>query len=238
MKKDPAFLFYSSDFLTGVVDLTNEEVGQYIKLLCLQHQKGRLTKKAIKLAVGEVSDDVMCKFDIDENGLYYNKRLEVEAEKRNYFISKQTENGRKGGRPTTQYQNPDHNPNVTQTKPKHNPDHNPNKTITEDENDNENKNRNKIIDVSFDEFWKIYPRKVAKAKAYAVWKRIKPDEGLLKEIMLALDDQRKSEQWTKDRGQFIPHPATWLNQRRWEDEPTVAETNQQNNASARRGNWV
>jgi len=51
MAKDPAFLFYSSDFLSGITDLTMEERGQYITLLCLQHQKGSLSEKTIRLSV-------------------------------------------------------------------------------------------------------------------------------------------------------------------------------------------
>ena len=43
--KDPAFLFYSSDFLSGTMLMSDEEIGQYIKLLCLQHQKGHLKEK-------------------------------------------------------------------------------------------------------------------------------------------------------------------------------------------------
>ncbi len=77
MAKDPAFLFYASDFLTGVQDLTMEERGQYITLLCIQHQKGRLTNKLIKLTVGTVNDDVLSKFSKDDKGHYYNERLEV-----------------------------------------------------------------------------------------------------------------------------------------------------------------
>lgn len=75
-KKDPAFLFYSSDFLTGVSDLTMEERGQYITLLCLIHQKGRLSDKTIKLNTPLVSVDVLAKFDKDEDGSLYNKRLD------------------------------------------------------------------------------------------------------------------------------------------------------------------
>ena len=45
MSKDPAVLFYTSDFLSGTFTMTNEQVGKYIRLLCLQHQKGRLTEK-------------------------------------------------------------------------------------------------------------------------------------------------------------------------------------------------
>lgn len=89
MAKDPAFLFYPSDFLTGVSDLTMEERGIYITLLCLQHQKGRLTEKMMRLCHGIIPADVLHKFSIDENGLYYNKRLEEEIEKRKQHSEKQ-----------------------------------------------------------------------------------------------------------------------------------------------------
>lgn len=89
MAKDPAFLFYASDFITGVQDLTMEERGQYITLLCIEHQKGRLSKKIIDLSVGNATADVMLKFKIDESGLYYNERLEAEIEKRKQYSDKQ-----------------------------------------------------------------------------------------------------------------------------------------------------
>lgn len=97
--KDPAFLFYSSDFLSGVSDLTMEERGQYITLLCVQHQKGVLTEKTIRLSVGSVSVFVLNKFFKDENGNYLNKRLEKESEKRTKFTESRRNNGKKGGRP-------------------------------------------------------------------------------------------------------------------------------------------
>lgn len=98
--RDPAFLFYPSDFLTGCSNLTMEERGQYISLLCLQHQTGHLTDKTIRLSVGNVSDDVLSKFQQDENGLYFNNRLEIEIEKRSQFIDSRRVNGAKGGRPS------------------------------------------------------------------------------------------------------------------------------------------
>jgi hypothetical protein len=97
--KDPAFLFYPSDFLTGVTDLTMEERGQYITLLCLQHQKGLLSEKTIRLSVGNVSVDVLSKFKQDEEGNYFNQRLQSEIEKRSAFVDSRRENGSKGGRP-------------------------------------------------------------------------------------------------------------------------------------------
>lgn len=91
MSNDPAFLFYSSDFLSGIADLNMEERGQYITLLCVQHQKGRLNKKMISIAVGDAAADVLAKFRHDENGLLYNERLEKEIQKRSEFSNKQRE---------------------------------------------------------------------------------------------------------------------------------------------------
>lgn len=100
--KDPAFLFYSSDFLNGVSDLTMEERGQFITLLCIQHQKGELTEKTIRLCVGSVSVDVLNKFRLLENGNYINERLATEIEKRSAWVGTRRENGKKGGRPKSQ----------------------------------------------------------------------------------------------------------------------------------------
>jgi 5-methylcytosine-specific restriction endonuclease McrA len=97
---DPAFLFYSNDFLSGVADLTMEERGQYITLMCLQHQKGHISEKTIRLNVGSISVDVLSKFQQDENGCYYNERLQKEIEKRDRFAKSRKENGKNGGRPT------------------------------------------------------------------------------------------------------------------------------------------
>lgn len=72
--------------------------------------------------------------------------------------------------------------------------------------------------LGFDDFWARYPRRVGKQAARKAWERLDLGNGLLERIMQAVLDQRQSEAWTKDAGQFIPHPATWLNGKRWEDE--------------------
>ena len=74
------------------------------------------------------------------------------------------------------------------------------------------------LEQSFDQFWAAYPNRKAKAKAKAAWGKIKPDETLLGIILVALEFQKKSPDWVKDGGQFVPHPTTWLNGKRWEDE--------------------
>ncbi len=71
---------------------------------------------------------------------------------------------------------------------------------------------------AFDRFWACYPRKVGKGAAKKAFDRVKvPVESLL----VALETQKRSEQWTRDGGRFVPNPSTWLNQERWEDEGTV-----------------
>ncbi|MFL5330721.1 MAG: hypothetical protein ACJ8C4_17615 [Gemmataceae bacterium] len=74
----------------------------------------------------------------------------------------------------------------------------------------------------FVKFWKVYPRKVAKAKAAAVWMAIAPDPDLVETIVAAVERQKLSSPWNRGEVEFIPHASTWLNNKRWEDEVQVA----------------
>lgn len=93
--KDPAFLFYSSDFLSGTMLMTDEEIGQYIKLLCLQHQKGHLKEKDMLNICKIYNEDIFSKFKKDEDGNYYNERLEYEANKRKAYSESRRNNRKK-----------------------------------------------------------------------------------------------------------------------------------------------
>lgn len=81
----------------------------------------------------------------------------------------------------------------------------------------------KLQTTAFDEFWGAYPRKVGKQKAFEKWCIINPDDELKAKILAAVKEHSKSAQWQKDDGIFIPHPATWLYQRRWEDELKITK---------------
>lgn len=70
----------------------------------------------------------------------------------------------------------------------------------------------------FSIFWASYPKKVGKGAAEKSWKKIKPTKDLLEKMLNAIETAKQSMQWNKDNGQYIPNPATWLNQKRWEDE--------------------
>ena len=70
----------------------------------------------------------------------------------------------------------------------------------------------------FDEFWQSYPHKVGKKAALSAWKKLKPNAGLRVKIMESLETQKSSQQWRRENGRYIPNPATWLNQGRWDDQ--------------------
>lgn len=93
--KDPAFLFYSSDFLSGTMLMADEEVGQYIKLLCLQHQKGHLKEKDMLNICKTYNEEIFSKFKKDEEGNYYNERLEYETNKRKAYSESRRNNRKK-----------------------------------------------------------------------------------------------------------------------------------------------
>lgn len=75
------------------------------------------------------------------------------------------------------------------------------------------------VDNGFEEFWQAYPKKVGKTAAQKAWSKLKSHKNSLELIKAALEWQRVSDQWTKENGQFIPNPATYLNQGRWLDTP-------------------
>lgn len=72
----------------------------------------------------------------------------------------------------------------------------------------------------FLKFWSSYPRKVGKGKAVKAFsKAIKQTD--IETMLSAITLQSEGDAWRKDGGQFIPHPATWLNGERWLDEITI-----------------
>lgn len=69
---------------------------------------------------------------------------------------------------------------------------------------------------NFEKFWEAYPRKVGKQNAHKAFLKLKVDSETLEKILFAIKQQKSSEQWQDER--YIPHPTTWLNGARWNDE--------------------
>lgn len=94
MAKDPAVLFYTSDFLASTLLWSDAEIGAYIKLLCLQHLQGGL-EEADLLTITQDYPRVRSKFLKEEDELYYNPRMKAESEKRKKFTESRRANGYK-----------------------------------------------------------------------------------------------------------------------------------------------
>ena len=83
---------------------------------------------------------------------------------------------------------------------------------------NNNPHTPKGEDELFDQFWQAYPKRVAKKPARRAWDKLHVDNDLLAKILAALAWQKRTDDWQRDGGRYIPNPATWLNGGRWEDE--------------------
>ena len=177
MAKDPAVLFYTSDFLSGTMTMRNEQVGKYIKLLCIQHQQGHLSEEDMLEICGTYDERIFSKFVKDENGLYYNVRMEVEANKRRAYIESRS-NNRKGNKneDMKEHMKKDMNEDMSNHMTPH----------MENENINENiNNKNKYNDsiISIFDYWKTISNK----------SRIKLTEKLSKVIEKTLKNYTEEE---------------------------------------------
>lgn len=214
--KDPAFLFYTSDFLTGTLLMSNEQIGIYIKLLCIQHQHNGIIKKKDFTAMVKDDDAIALKFIQTEEG-FYNERLRLEMEKRKEKSQKLSLNAYKRWRKQGICKS-----NAIASD-LHMPIEDEDEDVNEDININKDKRgmqggEKKEENKSFNIFWEAYPRKKSKGQAEKSWSRIKPDKNLIDIILNKIRIAKDSEDWTKENGQYIPYPATWLNAKGWEDE--------------------
>lgn len=213
MSKDPAFLFYPGDWDGGTKLFTRHVKGCYMDLLMCQFHNGHMTSHDLVFILGQPDYDLYwesklkVKFIQDSDGKFYNKKLEDEQIKRRIWCESRKNN--KDGK--NQYSG-----HTTKHIRGHKTSHMENESVNEDEIENINKLS------SFEKFWKIYPKKKSKGQAEKAFLKINPDETLLNAMIEAINKARKSEDWIKEKGRYIPHPATWLNAKGWEDEETEA----------------
>lgn len=97
-----------------------------------------------------------------------------------------------------------------------------------------------ILMQRFDRFWAVYPKKRARGDALKAWKSIKPSEQLLEQMRSTIGRATTSIDWTKNGGQYIPHPATWLRAQGWLDEYKQPDEVQSDNVfdQIRRSDWI
>ena len=191
MAKDPAVLFYTSDFLSGTFTMDNEQVGKYIRLLCLQHQKGKLSEKDMLSICKAYDNEIWDKFKI-EDGLYYNDRMYNETIRRQKFSESRRNNAKSPKKESTSEAYAEHMETETE-----------NRTITINEN----------INIDFEWFWNDYDKKVGdKQKLKKKWNKLTDEER--QNAMNYLDLYKQS---VPDK-QFRKNPETFLNNKSWNDE--------------------
>ena len=98
-----------------------------------------------------------------------------------------------------------------------------NKNNKEEEEEKETTNGRSRSCVNFDKFWEVYPKKTAKIAAKKAWVKMKCDS-LIEKILVSVQSAKTTEGWMKENGKYIPNPARWINEGRWEDEIETAST--------------
>lgn len=238
------YAYFPADFEEGTADFTLAEVGAYQRLLNAQWAKKgipgdnlgalsrilRCTPAVAKSVWGKVTD----KFTRCSDGLWRNKRLAHERELAEAAQQKARDNGAKGAEKRWQKDsepisppngNPMHPAIANASPPLWQNDSSP------DPHNDHSKERSDRPPVRppasnmaplrgrFDAFWAEYPKKRAKGAAWKAWQKLKPSSELTSQMLTALRRQRSSSDWRDSK--FIPHPATWLNDERWSDEPSI-----------------
>ena len=179
------------DFNETTQDLTDDECGRLIRAI-VAYANGDDYYEAF-LTGGEKIAFRFLKGLVDRNAAISEKRAKAGANKNKQEQTETNEN----------------KTDQTETK---------SLTKTKTKTETNTKNQNKDIQTKFDRFWLAYPKHQSKPQAFKAFSKIDPDEELMEQILNAIEIQKQSDQWSKDGGQFIPLPATWLNNKRWEDD--------------------
>lgn len=230
-QKSPAFQFYPKDFMAGTATMSLQEVGAYMRLLCYAWDAGSVPtdpKERSRICAcsraqeRELWKKVGTKFSL-QNDVYLNERMEEERQKQADYRRRQSDKGKASA--TVRWQ-PDGNRAVTTVTPRLQPDGNSSSSSSSSSSSKEQipASKERSLPVGFAEWWSAYPKKVSKGAALKAWTKLKPDQVVLAQMLDALRWQVRQPSWTKDGGAFIPHPATWLGQGRWQDEVSTPVT--------------
>lgn len=205
------------DYAKKAGRLTMLQHGAYTLLLdaCYDREQFPTLDQAIEWTWASTTEEVeaitfvLKKFFVLEGDMYVQNRIreELETYHNNAQINKRIAMEREAKRKekgTKRVQT------VNESPPNHKP-------ITK----NQEPVTKNIYSTSFEEFWSAYPSKTGKGEANKSWKKISPDQQLTEAILSAVNNYKQSKR-VKDG--FVKNPATWLNQRCWEDEVELAVT--------------
>ena len=223
MKLKKSFLIYA-DWEQNCMRLSDE-------------QRGKLF--AAVMAYGIRGEDLSDELD-DVTAMCFSfmkSQIKRDAEKYEAVAAKNAENGKKGGRPKKSGRGEE---NKKSEKPgeseksegffekpkkadndndKDKDNDNDNDNDNDTDNDNEKEPQKNSGGGRFEEFWREYPKKQNVVRARKAFEFLAPDGDTFEKIMQSVRHFKKSENWQKEGGRYIPSPANFLLDRRFEDVP-------------------
>jgi len=223
----PYMQFYVADYLADTTHLTAEEHGAYMLLLFSYWQTGKPLRIDRLATVARIPNDrwpsvaeTLREFFHVTETHWVQFRVEADLDAVNSKVVTASNAGKASARAKALKKQQELNDRSTTVDDSFQRNGNHIDTDTDTDTDKNNKNTSPSEDL-FPKFWNLYPNKKGKAAAEKAWKKLKVTDDLFNLIAQGLAKQCISPAWTKDGGQFIPHPATWLNGKRWEDEVSV-----------------
>ena len=224
-REQPYIPLFVQDFMTDekLIECSAESTGVYIRLMCVMHKSQRYGTCELKEKDKQSEDPVenfaiklakQMPYDTDtitrslrelvdegvltlEGDVLFQKRMVRDAD----LSDKKSAAGKKGAdRTNSQRRTP--------------------KNGQPDEPDGEEEETAGKVEKrgAFEKFWEAYPNKVGKQAALKAFEKARKTGVKLETLIEAVEKQKESKKWKKNNGEFIPNPATWLNQGRWDDE--------------------
>lgn len=219
----PYMPFYVADYLADAAHLTTLEHGAYLLLIMNYWQRGKplpdIDKKLSRIA--GLAEDEWARirpeleefFDI-EDGEWRHKRIDAELD----AVRSKSEKAREAGKASAKQRLSKRSANVEQPLNERSTDVQPSDADTEQSKKNPpTPQGGEPADDEFGAFWAVYPKRVGKTPAQRAWNRLKISERehAVRDVQARI---RGDPQWLRDGGQFVPNPATYLNQRRFDDD--------------------
>jgi uncharacterized protein YdaU (DUF1376 family) len=224
----PAFQFYPRDFISseGVRLMTAVGRGAYILLLCACWLEGSLPADDAQLRkLADVTETewegcrevVRARF-VERAGRIYNARLDKERAKQRAFSKLQSDKGVKSAESRRNRGSTVVQPEVNSSSASSSSSASASSTAVQVPKNVRTSSLALRVEDGFEDFWQAYPRRKKRADAEKAWKQTAKDRPPLPAILASIDAQRRTPDWIKEGGQFIPYPASWLRAHSWADD--------------------